>query len=389
MSRTDNRVEFNWGSGSFMQGQPSDHYSVRWQGYFIPKTTGDYKFYSSADDGVRFYLDDQLAIDDWQPHSETLDSFGKRLEAGHPYKIRFEYFESVGSAVVGFGVARAEDYVGRATKPLAQKADVAIVCVGFDPTTEGEGFDRTFSLPGGQDELIRQISGVNKNTIVVITSGGNVDMTKWIDNVAAVVEAWYPGQEGGNALAQLVFGDYSPSGKLPVSFEKRWEDNATFQSYYPQASEKSVKYTEGVFLGYRHFDKSNVKPMFPFGFGLSYTTFEYNNLQISPATANLQAPITVSFDVTNTGKRTGDEIAEVYVGDSRASVARPVRGRQACAQVALMPGEKERVTARLDRRAFSYYDVPGHDWRAEPGNFAILVGGSSDNLPLKGTFSLK
>ncbi|HET9696808.1 MAG TPA: glycoside hydrolase family 3 C-terminal domain-containing protein, partial [Terriglobales bacterium] len=388
LSRTDTRVQFNWGSGSFMDGQPTDHYSVRWQGYFVPKATGDYKFYSSADDGVRLYLDDQLVIDDWQPHSETLDTFGKRLEAGHAYKIRFEYFESVGSAVVGFGVARAEDYVGRTTKPLAQKADVAIVCVGFDPATEGEGFDRTFSLPGGQDELIRQISSVNKNTIVVITSGGNVDMTKWIDNVAAVVEAWYPGQEGGSALAQLVFGDYSPSGKLPASFEKRWEDSPTFHSYYPQGSEKSVKYSEGVFLGYRHFDRSTVKPMFPFGFGLSYTTFSYTNLQVSPASGDLRQPISVSFDVTNTGRRAGAEVAEVYVGDSHASVPRPVKELKGFAKVMLKPGEKKRVTVTLDRRAFSFYDVNKHDWNAEPGSFSILVGGSSDNVPLKGTFTL-
>src|SRR5581483_3129078 len=121
MTRTDPHVEFNWGSGSFAPNQPKDHFSVRWQGYFVPKNTGDYKFYSSADDGVRLYLDDQLVIDDWQSHAETLDTYGKRLEAGHPYKIRFDYFESVGSAVVGFGVTRAEDYVGRETKPLAAK----------------------------------------------------------------------------------------------------------------------------------------------------------------------------------------------------------------------------------------------------------------------------
>ena len=386
--RTDKHVHFDWGEGSFAPDQPIDHFSVRWTGYFVPKTAGDYKFFTSADDGVRLYVGDQLAIDDWLPHSQTMDTYVKHLEAAQAYRIRFEYFEDVGSAIVGLGVTRAEAYIGRETKALAAKADAVIICVGFDSKTEGEGFDRTFQLPGGQDELIRQIGAVNKNIIVVLTAGGNVDMTQWIDNVPAVLHAWYPGQEGGTALAQILLGDYSPSGKLPASFERRAQDNPTFHSYYPEKGERRVQYSEGVFLGYRHFDRSETKPLFAFGYGLSYTTFGYGKLEVTPQTGNLSGPVSVSFDVRNTGSRAAAEVAELYVGDSHSSVPRPVKELKAFTKINLKPGEIKRVTLTLDRRAFSFYDVKKKDWSAEPGDFTILVGSSSDNIQLRGKFIL-
>ena len=386
--RTDKHVHFDWGEGSFAPGEPVDHFAIRWTGYYVPKETGDYKFYTSADDGVRLYVGDDIAIDDWLPHSQTLDIATRHLEAGQPYKIRLEYFDSVSTAIAGFGVARAEAYVGRDTKPLAAKADAVIICVGFDPKTEGEGFDRPFQLPGGQDELIRQISAVNKNVIVVVTAGGNVDMTRWIDNVPAILHAWYPGQEGGTALAQILFGDTSPSGKLPASFERRWEDNPTFHSYYPEKGSNRVSYSEGVFVGYRGFDRSATKPLFAFGYGLSYSTFAYSGLSVTPQSGNLNDPVSVSLDVKNTGNRVAAEVAELYVGDSHASVPRPVKELKGFAKVDLKPGETRRVTLTLDRRAFSFYDVAKKDWSAEPGDFTILVGGSSDNIQLRGKFTL-
>ena len=388
LSRVDPHVHFDWGEGSFAPGQPVDHFSARWTGYFTPKESADYQFFTSADDGARLYLDDDRIIDDWQSQSQTLETAIRHLEAGRSYKVRLEYFDDVGSAIVGMGVIRADAFVGNKTRALAAKADAVIVCVGFDSKTEGEGADRTFELPGGQDELIRKISAVNKNTIVVLTAGGNVDMTQWIDKVPVVLHTWYTGQEGGTALAQIVFGDYSPSGKLPASFERRWEDNPVFHSYYPPKGESRVQYSEGVFLGYRYFDQSETKPLFPFGFGLSFTTFAYSNLSVTPKSGNTDQPVTVSFDVKNTGHREGAEVAELYVGETHASVPRPVKELKGFAKVDLKPGESRRITLRLDRRSFSYYDVAKKDWNAEPGPFTVLIGSSSDKIQLKDIFTL-
>ncbi len=386
--RTDRHVHFDWGEGSFQAGQPVDHFSARWTGYFIPKQSGDYEFFTSADDGARLYINEDRVIDDWQPHSQTLDTAMKHLDAGQAYKIRLEYFEDVGSAILGFGVTRADSFVGMKTRALAEKADAVIICAGFDDKTEGEGFDRPFELPGGQDELIRRISDVNKNTIVVLNAGGNVDMTRWIDKVPVILQAWYPGQEGGTALAQILFGDYSPSGKLPVSFERQWRDNPVFHNYYPAQGESRVAYAEGIFLGYRYYDRSATKPLFPFGFGLSYTAFTYSDLSIAPARGNASEPVLISFKVKNTGRQEGAEIAEVYVGDSHASVPRPIKELKGFAKVDLKPGESKRVTVKLDRRSFSFYDVNRKDWKAEPGEFAILVGSSSDEVRLQTKFTL-
>jgi beta-glucosidase len=387
LKRLDEHVNFDWGEGSFADGHPVDHFSARWTGYYVPHASGDYTFYVSTDDGARLYLDDDRVINDWTQHSETLNVVTRHLEASHPYKVRLEYFEAVGSAIARFGVIDAKDVVGRQTKPLAARVDAVILCVGFDPSTESEGADRTFSLPGGQDELIRQIASVNKNVIVVLTAGGNVDMTGWIDRVPAILDAWYPGQEGGTALAQLLFGDFSPSGKLPASFERRWEGNPTFHSYYPE-SDKRVVYKEGIFLGYRYYDKSTTKPLFPFGFGLSYTHFQYSDLTLSPGRSGNPDSVSVSFDVKNVGTRAGAEVAELYVGDSHSSVPRPVKELKRFAKVFLQPGEKQRVNLTLDRRSFSYYDVKNKRWTAQPGDFSILVGSSSTQIQLSGTFTL-
>jgi beta-glucosidase len=388
LARTDEKIDFHWGAGSYAPNGPDDRFSARWTGYFIPRTDDDYKFYVSADDGVRLFINDKQVIDDWQRHSETLDTYTTHLEKGKPYKIRLEYFEEVGTATVRFGIAAATKTLGEGTKALVAKADAVVLCMGFDPSTESEGGDRTFQLPGGQDSYIQQIAGLNKNVIVVLTAGGNVDMNKWIASVPALIHAWYPGQEGGTALAQILFGEVNPSGKLPASFERRWKDNAAFESYYPKSPDKHVKYEEGVFVGYRYFDRSEVKPLFPFGFGLSYTKFQYSDLQVIPASSGLNAPVIVSFNIKNVGQREGAEIAELYVGDSHASVPRPVKELKAFAKVNLQPGDSKRISLQLDCRAFSFFDIKKRVWSAEPGEFSILVGSSSAKIELQGKYVL-
>jgi beta-glucosidase len=284
------------------------------------------------------------------------------------------------------GIVRAGQFISENAKKLAASADVVVVAAGFDAESEAESADRTFRLPLGQDELIKEISAANKNTIVVMTSGGSVDMNAWLDRVPALVQAWYPGQEGGTALAEILFGDVNPSGRLPVTFERRWEDNPVHESYYPEAGTKRVVYREGVFVGYRGYEHNHTKPLFPFGFGLSYTTFQYSNLSIDSDKTGIYW---VSFNVTNTGTREGADVAQVYVGDTQTKVPRPAKELKGFSKVSLRPGETKKVSVMLDRRALSYYDVNAKQWRAEPGDFNVLVGRSSEQIELRGKLTLK
>lgn len=386
LTRTDERIDFRWGAGSFVDGAPVDHFAVRWTGYFVPKTEDDYRFYTSADDGVRLFIDGELAIDDWKPHAETLNTFTKHLQGGRAYKLRLEYFEDIGTATVRFGIGTASLAFGEDAKKIAAAADAIILCVGFGPNTESEGFDRPFRLPKGQDEFIEQAAAINKNVVVVVNAGGNVDMSRWLDKVPALLQAWYPGQEGGRALAQILFGDYSPSGKLPATFERKWEDNPSYHSYFPQKSDKHVEYSEGIFVGYRGYDRNKVAPQFPFGFGLSYTTFKYSDLRIGPAAKDAGAIVEVSFQVENTGDREGAEIAEVYVGDPQDGPPRPLKELKGFAKIKLKPGEKRQVSLQLDWRAFSYYDTNKHAWYAPAGEYGVLIGSSSADIRLKGNY---
>jgi beta-glucosidase len=210
--------------------------------------------------------------------------------------------------------------------------------------------------------------------------------------VPALVETWYAGQEAGTALGELLVGAFSPSGKLPATFERRWEDSAVYKSYYPMApagqkseaaGDKKVIYSEGIFVGYRHFDRSGRKPLFPFGYGLSYTRFKLGALAVTPDTLDGDGPITVAFDVTNVGQREGAEVAQVYVGDKHAPVPRPPKELKGFVKVSLKAGETKRAQVTLNRRAFSYYDVVSKQWTAAPGEFEILVGTSSQQIDLR------
>lgn len=383
-TETDAHVNFRaFGRGMQPAGIPTQHYSARWTGYFTPKTTARYNFYVEGDDGYRLYVDDKLVMDQWDWESTRLETDSLRMEAGRAYKIRLENFRRNGRLSISLGIEPSDNPEIQQAKAVAAKADAVILCVGFNETTEGEGRDRTFGLPGGQDALIEEVESANKNTVVVISAGGNVDMTHWVDQTPALIHTWYPGQEGGQALAEILFGEVSPSGKLPASFERRWEDNPTHNNYYDKNGGKHVAYSEGVFLGYRGYDKSGVKPLFPFGFGLSYTTFRYSNLKIAPEDSD-GSDVKVSFEVTNTGKREGAEVGEVYVGEEHPKVERPVKELKGFGRVDLRPGESKTVSVTLDRRAFSYWDVNQHAWTADAGEFDILVGSSSEKIELRG-----
>jgi beta-glucosidase len=386
---TSDHVSSGWDWGGY-SGLSPEARSARWTGYYVAKDEGDYEVFLQGPaelGGSRLYFDDKLLLDNWTRATALVNCTPLHLAAG-PHKVRLEFFRGYGNPDIRLGIVNTASVVKAEVKALASKADVVVLAVGFDPDSESEGADRTFRLPPGQDELIHEVLAANKNVIVVVTSGGAVDANAWIDQVPALLQSWYSGQEGGTALAQLLFGQYSPSGKLPISFDRHFEDDAVFNLYYPSAGTKQVKYTEGVFVGYRHYDRSATKPLFSFGFGLSYTTFKYSNLVVTPNRAGGDDLVTVSFDVTNSGDREGAEVAELYVSDSHASVPRPVKELKGFAKVDLTPGETRNVIVKLDRRAFSYYDATNKQWRSEPGDFGILVGGSSDKTELQGTFKL-
>lgn len=270
----------------------------------------------------------------------------------------------------------------------AAKTDVAILVVGRSSKIESEDFDlKTLDLPAGQDELIEAVAKVNKHTVVVINAGGPVIMSKWIAQVPALVDMWYGGQEGGNAIADILFGDANPSGKLPVSFVKQWKDSPAF-GHYP-GENLQVDYAEGIYVGYRYFDKQKIEPLFPFGYGLSYTKFDYSDLKVSPDKAGPGQSIEVSLRVRNSGSRAGAEVVELYLHDAHSSVDRPIQELKGFRRVGLAPGETKVVDFTLDRSAMSYYSTAKKDWLTEPGQFDVLVGSSSRDIRLTGSFDLE
>ena len=396
LTRTDEHVDFGPPSRKML---PAEAMSSRWIGYYTPNTAGKFDIFvtSTGEDGgyYRAYVDDKIVLDDWTVSKALLGIATLSLDA-KPHKIVLEHHGE--SRWLGghlhMGITEHGTYVLPGAKELAAKADVVVVAAGFDPESESEGADRTFRLPPGQNELIQDMSSANKNTIVLITSGGNVDMTDWIDRVPALLEVWYPGQEGGKAAAEILFGDVNPSGRLPATFERRWEDNPVHDNYYPAAGTTRVIYKEGVFVGYRGYEHNNTKPLFPFGYGLSYTSFQYANVAIKPADASaksdgISAPLfQVSFDVTNMGSRAGADVAQVYVAEAHPKVPRPAKELKGFARIELKPGETKTSTVTLDGRAFSYYDADAKQWRADPGEFQILVGRSSQDIQLRGSLTL-
>ncbi len=266
----------------------------------------------------------------------------------------------------------------------AKKADIAFVFVGYPETFETEGWDRPdMRLTGKQDELVTAIAAANPKTVVILNAGAPVSMP-WIDQVAAVVLAYYPGQENGNAVAGVLFGKVNPSGKLPVTFPKRLEDSPAFVNQsYPGC--RQVNYGEGIFVGYRYFDEVDLEPLFPFGHGLSYSTFEYNNLKV-PRKVGAGKQVKVSLTVTNSSAVAGKEVVQLYVEDPECYLPRPPKELKGFTKVELQPGESREVTFALDQRALSFYDPRRKGWVAEPGEFLVLVGSSSRDIRLKGSF---
>jgi beta-glucosidase len=269
----------------------------------------------------------------------------------------------------------------------AAQSDVAIVVVGRYPKLEAESFDvATMDLPAGQDELIEAVEAANPHTIVVLNTGDPVTMTRWIEKTSALVFMGYGGQEGGKALANILFGVANPSGKLPVTMPKHFEDSPAY-GHYPGEHLK-VNYAEGIYVGYRYFDTKKVEPQFPFGYGLSYTTFEYYGLEVHGARVGTKEPV-VTVTVKNTGSRAAAEVVELYIHDGHSKIDRPEHELKGFRRVELKPGESKQVEFWLNRQDFSYWSPGKKGWVADAGTFEVQVGGSSRDIQLKGPLELK
>lgn len=387
VTTTHPEVDFFW-EGAPAEGLPADHFSARWTGEFRPVRSERAIFTVSGDDGYRLFVDGREVLEHWSDHGVSTKTATLDVEAGRRYAIRLEFYDNIRTAEVKLqyaGYSPAEH-----AKTIAS-ADAVVYCAGFDQTSESENSDRTFALPAGQADEIASVASLNPNVAVVVNAGGGVDFTPFADRVRAVLLAWYPGQEGGRALADILTGRTNPSGRLPISIERRVEENPAFGSYYPNvflfqdSPLRRISYDEGVFVGYRGHDRNGTELMYPFGYGLSYTTFEYGDLELTPAGDGWR----VSFSVKNTGKRAGTETPQVYVGDCAASVPRPEKELKGYERITLAPGERKRVEIALDSDAFAYYDMNRHDLRLEPGEFTISVGASSRDIRLKDTICIK
>jgi beta-glucosidase len=367
--------------------------SVRWTGTITAPVTGDYTLALTSLGGSRLYLDGQLLVDHWGPHDLATRSATVHLVAGQPHTIRVDYtadHPSVGG-LVGAEVklgwrhpAHAVPAAVRRAAALAKASDVAVVVVRDYETEQG---DRpNLVLPNEQDQLIRAVAAANPRTVVVLNTGAPVTMP-WLGRVPAVLEAWYPGQEQGNAIADVLFGDVNPSGKLPVTFPTSLRATPIRSArQYPGVNGR-VHYTERIFVGYRGYDQFRIDPLFPFGYGLSYTSFGYGRLHVKES--HKDKPARVSFTVRNTGRRAGSEVAQVYVGRLPTSVPTPPKQLAGFARVTLKPGERDKVTIEVSRRSLSYWSTSANQWVTPKGRVRVYVGSSSRDTRLVGTIDVR
>ncbi|MCX8183756.1 MAG: glycoside hydrolase family 3 C-terminal domain-containing protein [Crenarchaeota archaeon] len=372
LTRVDEQVSFNWGTGSPGPRLPEDNFSVRWTGRLVAPKTGVFEIGLASDDGARLWLDGKLLIDSWRDRGVTLDIVTVRLEKGRQYEVKIEYYEHVGDAAAFLlwdHVDESTPEVREAVR-LAKKSDVAVF---FAEIIEGEGKDRAMlDLPRLQEVMIEKIVETGTPTIVVLMTGSAVT-GEWIKKVPALLQAWYPGQEGGNAIAEVLFGDYNPAGRLPFTWPRYVGQLPLYYNYKPTGR------------GYDYVDMSG-KPLFPFGHGLSYTRFEYSSLSVDKH--GEEGPFEIGFNVTNVGEKEGEEVAQLYVQDPVASVARPVKELKGFQRLVLKPGETRRVVFTLTADDLAFL---GEDMRriVEPGEFKIMVGASSEDIRLQSILKIE
>lgn len=373
--RTDEQINFDWSRGRPAPEINEDGFSVRWTGKFVPPESGTYQLGAMADDGVRVYVDGKLLVDAWSGNQASqIRTVLKEMtfEAGRSYDIRIEYYEDIRGAIAKFmwSFPRFTERILADAVSAARQSDAVVMVLGISPALEGEemtvnvegfrGGDRTdINLPKAQEDLLKAVQAVGKPVVVVLL-GGSALAVNWADeNAASILDAWYPGEAGGTAIADVIFGDYNPAGRLPVTFYKSISQLPPFEDY--KMAGRTYRYFKG-------------EPLYPFGFGLSYTRFEYSNLKLSRSSIKSGASIQISADVRNAGSRAGDEVVQLYVTDVAASVPVPIRSLAGVKRVHLKAGEKQTITFTLAPEQMSVIDDQGKRV-IEPGEFLVTIGG--------------
>ncbi|MBL7722991.1 MAG: glycoside hydrolase family 3 C-terminal domain-containing protein [Chitinophagaceae bacterium] len=374
--RIDKMIDFHWTLYAPDPLLKADFYSVRWTGQLVAAATGKFKIGLEGNDGFRLYINNKLLIDSWNKQSYRTSVADYLFEKGKSYDIRVEFFEPVGNATIKlvWNVGVVNDWKRKIQEAVttARQSDIAIITVGIN---EGEFQDRAMlSLPGHQEELINAVATTGKPVVVVLVGGSAITMNNWIDKVPAIVDVWYPGEEGGHAVAAILFGDYNPAGRLPVTFPVHEAQLPLVYNHKPTG---------------RGDDYNNLygQPLFPFGFGLSYTTFEYSDIELSKNNISRTDSATISFTVKNTGARDGDEVVQLYIRDMLSSVARPVMELKGFQRVHLKAGEATTISFTISQEMLSMLDSQLNKV-IEPGEFRIMVGGSSRDARLKETLTI-
>ena len=373
LKRAEKEVDFDWGMMNPAPGVPADNFSARWTGKLVPTVSGKYHFGAIADDGARIYLDGKLIAEDWTDHAPTTITGEVILEAGKTYDVKMEYYENKIGAVARLvwqpPVATAGNPYDEAVK-IAKQADTVVLVLGLSSQLEGEemnvdepgflGGDRTdIKLPQRQQGLLEAVAATGKPIVLVLLSGSAVAVPWANEHVGAIIQGWYPGEEGGTAIADVLFGDYNPAGRLPVTFYKSVDQLPPFETYAMEG--RTYRFFKG-------------EPLYPFGYGLSYTRFKYSGLTFASPTISPTQEVTVSATVENAGDREGDEVVQLYVTDVAASVRVPLRSLGGIERVHLKPGEKRLVTFTLRPRQLSVITDAGRTV-VEPGEFKVTVGG--------------
>lgn len=378
------KTELSWFGPANPLVDPS-HFSLRLSGTLTVPESGDYELHLWSVGQARLSIDGQVIIDHWGEklgvEADQKTTTAVSLTANQPVNLQIEYITTPQgkwrTVRLGCVPPMPADPI-QAAVDLAAQADVAIIVAGLTREWESEGFDRAdMRLVGQQDELISRVAAVNPNTVVVLNVGSPVEMP-WVNEVPTILQSWYGGQEAGNALADVLFGDVNPSGKLPTTFPVRLVDNPAFINYPGENGQ--VHYGEGLYVGYRYYDKKQIPPLFPFGHGLSYTQFAYGPLRLNGESFGPGDEIVAQLDVTNTGARAGQEVVQLYVRDEESSLTRPWQELKAFAKLHLEPGETQTVTLTLSQQSLAYYHPTLGHWLAEPGAFTLAVGSSSHDI---------